>query len=168
MSTIEGHTIFSLYSDQIQVYEQLHKQLREKKYPNQESIEGTWVENSYLGRLMQLLLLPVTDLKRRQPSYDAGRIVSYRKCCKTIKEFPRDTGFKSIIKKSVYFTNIRFRDILIEILTLSEQSTIAHLVDNLDDIKRLMDNTSPVLLESFESAFVQTNYCRRTKHVFMS
>ena len=59
-------------------------------------------------------------------------------CFKREVLFPRDAGYKSILKKSVYFTNVRFRDILMEIAMKSKQTTIAHIVDNLDDLRYLM------------------------------
>ena len=84
------------------------------------------------------------------------------------KDFPRDTGYKNILKKSVYFTNSRFRDILLDITILSEHNTISNWVDNLDDIKYLMKNISPSVLECFEAAFVETNYCKQTNHASLT
>ena len=55
-----------------------------------------------------------------------------------------------------------------DITGLSEQNTIAYWADNLDDINSLMKNISPAVLELFESAFVETNYCKQTNNVSLS
>ena len=48
-------------------------------------------------------------------------------------------GFKTILKKSVHFTNNRFRDILMKIVKLSSESTLSMFVDNLDEFSMLLD-----------------------------
>ena len=45
--------------------------------------------------------------------------------------------------------------------------TIGHLVDNLDDVKYIMEHMSPLVIELFENAFVKTNYCQEANHAFM-
>jgi len=110
--------------------------------------------------------MPVTDLKRRQPSYTSSRTLET--CLRIEDVFPRDAGYKSILKKGVYFTNGRFRDILMEIAMKSKQTTIAHMVDNLDDMRYMMVNDSPVILALFENAFVETDSCKNTKHAYMT
>ena len=46
LSVYEGNTIFSIYFDQIQVYEQLHSQLTEEEFEDEENYQGVEVENS--------------------------------------------------------------------------------------------------------------------------
>lgn len=53
-------------------------------------------------------------------------------------------------------------------IMLSKKSTLSHLVDNLDDIKRLMSTETPAILDLFENAFVETTFCKNTKHAFMT
>ena len=52
LSVYEGRTIFSIYFDQIQVYEQLHSQLTENEYEPEENYQGVEIESSYLRRLL--------------------------------------------------------------------------------------------------------------------
>ena len=65
MSTFEGRTIFSIYFDNIAVYEQIHSQLYDTEFDDQENKLGRMIENSYLRRLMQILKLPTNDLARK-------------------------------------------------------------------------------------------------------
>ena len=46
LSVYEGNTIFSIYFDKIQVYEQLHSQLTEEEFEDEENYQGVEVENS--------------------------------------------------------------------------------------------------------------------------
>ena len=62
LSTFGGHTVFSLYSDEINVFKSIQKQLRKGDYPTQESSDGRTMINEYLTRLICLLQIPVTDL----------------------------------------------------------------------------------------------------------
>ena len=45
-----------------------------------------------------------------------------------------DLGYKSIQKKSIHFTNSRFRDKLMEIAMLCRETSVSNFVENLDDI----------------------------------
>ena len=64
LGTFGGHTIFSLYSDEISVYRLLLKQISNREYPSSEDADGGQIKNEWLSRLMRLLLIPVTDLVR--------------------------------------------------------------------------------------------------------
>ena len=62
LSTFEGHTIFSIYFEDVRVYEQIYNQLSEMEFAEEENSAGLQVENSYLRRLIQILQLPSTSL----------------------------------------------------------------------------------------------------------
>lgn len=66
LATFEGHTIFSLYYDDIDVYQQLKNQLCEEEFPHEKynirHISNHPVENRLLRRLLQQLLLPTITL----------------------------------------------------------------------------------------------------------
>ena len=62
MSTFEGHTIFSIYFEDVRVYEQIYSQFSEMEFEEEENSAGLQVENSYLRRLIQILQLPTTSL----------------------------------------------------------------------------------------------------------
>ena len=53
-----------------------------------------------------------------------------------------DFGFKSIQKKSVQFSNSRFRDELILMANLCRENAIDSFVQNLDDMKILLMSMS--------------------------
>ena len=115
--------------------------------------------------------MPTTDLlRRKQPAYGARTVFNLKRCCKrgAEEEFRRDTGFKSILKKSVYFTNQRFRDILMEILNLNENNSISLWLDNLDDFKYLVENNSQAVLDTLNEAFVQTSFCKSISHASLT
>ena len=62
LCTFDGHTIFSIYFDNIEVYEQIVSQLSECEWQKETNIAGDEVENSYTRRLMRILRLPTLDL----------------------------------------------------------------------------------------------------------
>ena len=62
LSTYEGHTIFSLFWDRIEVYEQILSQLQDFDFEDEEDINGQDCESSYLRRLYRVLNLPTDDL----------------------------------------------------------------------------------------------------------
>lgn len=61
ISTYEGHTIFSLFWDSINVYEKILSQLEEMEFPGEEDAEGNDIENGFLRRLYRILYLPTSD-----------------------------------------------------------------------------------------------------------
>ena len=78
LSTFEGHTIFSLYYDDIDVYQQLKNQICEEEFLHEKynikHISNHPVENRLLRRLIQILLLPTITLasKKIQKLYFSG------------------------------------------------------------------------------------------------
>lgn len=62
LSTYEGHTIFSIFADQINVFEKILMQLDDMEFPEEDNFDGQDCENSILRRLYRIMNLPVTDL----------------------------------------------------------------------------------------------------------
>lgn len=61
ISTYEGHTIFSIFQDNIDVYEQILLQLEQKEFTEYINANGDCLENGYLRRLHRILTLPTAD-----------------------------------------------------------------------------------------------------------
>lgn len=62
LTTFEGHTIFSIFWDRIQVFEQILSQLQEEEFEDEDDSNGQDTENSRLRRLYRILNLPTMDL----------------------------------------------------------------------------------------------------------
>ena len=62
LGTYEGHSIFSLFFDRIEVYEQILSQLQDYEFEEEEDINGQDCESSLLRRLYRVLNLPTDDL----------------------------------------------------------------------------------------------------------
>ena len=80
-----------------------------------------------------------------------------------IKKNPRvvegNKGNKSICLKSVHKKNsdLKFRDILMEISMLSEKNSISNFVNNIDDIAILFSHLTPAVNEFFTNSFIETH-----------
>ena len=55
------HTTFSIFQENIEVYEQILAQMKDEKFEDEEDFDGQDVENSYLRRLYRILSLPTGD-----------------------------------------------------------------------------------------------------------
>ena len=64
-----------------------------------------------------------------------------------------DTGFKSILKKSVHLNAMRYRECLMEIAMLCEENSMENFTENLHDIVILIDSMSPTIVNFFENSF---------------
>ena len=62
LANYEGHTIFSIFFDRIEVFDQIHEQISAEDFSLMEDINGFKVESSYLKRLHRVLNLPTADL----------------------------------------------------------------------------------------------------------
>lgn len=62
LANYEGHSIFSIFFDRIEVLEQIYEQLSIQEFPHEEDINGFRVEHSYIRRLHRVLHLPTADL----------------------------------------------------------------------------------------------------------
>ena len=64
-------------------------------------------------------------------------------------------------RKSVYYSNGKFRDSLIQILTLCAETEIRSFINVFDELKELFDRLSPAVHEFLKNATFQTNYCKK-------
>lgn len=122
--TYEGHTLFSIFFDSIQVYEQVLNQLREMEFEMEEDFNGTDIENSYLRRLYRVLYLPTSDFMASKAKLsevlrareEEEELIARPNGCRRFRDWARtklglvknvkkggDEGFKSIQKKSLHF-----------------------------------------------------------------
>ena len=63
--------------------------------------------------------------------------------------------------KSVHFKSTKYRDILIKLSLLCEETEITGFVDSIDDLEILMSNSNPITKELFEAAFTETRYTKK-------
>ena len=144
--------------------------------PDEHDIEGLDVENSYLRRLYRILNMPTSDLafskdklnkqsggedkkkKKDQARKGLKKFIDWcRKCCAD-KEGYGHTGFKSIQKKSLHFSNSRFRENLMEIAMLCRENAIDNFLENIGDMEILFKSMSPAETKLFDSAFKRTRF----------
>ena len=67
--------------------------------------------------------------------------------------------------KSVHFYSNKYRDILIKLSLLCEETEITSFVDSIDDLEILLINANPVSVTLFERAFTETRYCKEVETV---
>lgn len=63
--------------------------------------------------------------------------------------------------KSVHFKSTKYRDIMIKLSLLCEETEITGFVDSIDDLEILMQNSNPITKELFEAAFTETRYTKK-------
>ena len=61
LSTFNGHTLFSIFSESVAVHEQLLNQIMEGEFPDEELDDETVLENNQLRRLYRTLTMPTPD-----------------------------------------------------------------------------------------------------------
>lgn len=64
----------------------------------------------------------------------------------------------------MHFKNARFREALIEISELCEESAINDFVENLEDINILFNSMSPTVYTFLQNAFKRTRFTRDVKN----
>lgn len=180
LCTYEGHTIFSIFWDNISIYEKILRQLNESEFPIELDFDGLDSENAKLRRLYRILSLPTGDLRHRLYKLDEGSSEKEVKRTCTSYLLPAwvrkllsipyqasqsGSGFKSIVKKSLHFANTRFRENLMEIAMLCRENCIATFVENQHDITLLFNSMTPATVEFFENAFNQTRFTKSVKNL---
>jgi len=53
-----------------------------------------------------------------------------------------------------------YRDLLMKISILCQETEINTFVDSLDDVDNLFQSANPIVSEFFEHSFVETSYCK--------
>lgn len=71
---------------------------------------------------------------------------------------------KTILKRSMYFKNSRFRDILMEMAVGLNENAINNFLDNIDDIEVLFTAMSPSVVKLFEDSFKLTRFTQGIKN----
>ena len=133
ISVYEGHSIFSIFQDHIEVYEQIQLQLESKEFPKEQNQHGDDAENGFLRRLHRVLTMPTSDWKNSEKARNKViRDTRSTNCCKRFYIWLRlkiglgdginidgSIGFKTVRQKSLHFKSSRFRENLMEISMLS-------------------------------------------------
>jgi len=58
--------VFSLYYEDIRVYELIYEHLAEQEFEDDENTLGVQIESAYIRRLMQILQLPTISLAAKK------------------------------------------------------------------------------------------------------
>ena len=74
-------------------------------------------------------------------------------------------GYKTVCNKTLWLKNARFREILMEIGMMCQETSISTFVDNVDDIKLLLKSISPTVQKLMENGFNETKFTQRVRSV---
>ena len=66
LAVYQGHTIFSIFQNDVRVFDQIHDQFAGGEFDEEEDLYGASAENSILRRLHRTLSLPTADWKGRK------------------------------------------------------------------------------------------------------
>ena len=110
------------------------------------------MENKNLRRLYRILNMPTIDLKS-----DPFRTANPNQAgCEECLEAKKDQnelcdckGYKSVLHKSVYYENLSYRDVLIDISLMCKETDITSLVFTLDDMEKLFESVDGHLTTFF-------------------
>ena len=169
MSTFFGHTVFSIYFDQIDVFEQILNQLRDLHGFEDSKFLGDDTESQFKRRLFRILNLPVENLAlthRTKAEQDSPFRAFTRRLgnCFSKPALDGSVGYKSLMQKSIHFHHTQFRDCLIDIAIYCQETGIGNFVDSIDDMRILFSTMSNSVINLFESGFNTTIYTKRVKH----
>ena len=144
------------------------------EFEDDEDINGEDKESSFVRRLYRILNMPTGDLANFK---DKDNITGKKKekCCRRLKQYclekcgrgeneQKELEAKSIQKKSMYFKNSRFRDILMELALLCQENAINNFLDNIEDIEVLFTSMSPSTVRLFENGFKTTRHTEGIKN----
>ena len=67
--------------------------------------------------------------------------------------------FAPVCMKSVHYKSTKYRDILIKMSLLCEETELTSFVDSIDDLEILLIQANPVTNSLLEKAFTATRYC---------
>lgn len=73
-------------------------------------------------------------------------------------------GFRSVRKKSLFFSSSRLRESLMEISMLTRENSIIDFVENIESIEILFASMSPATVSFFQNAFNETRFTRKVKN----
>lgn len=142
------------------------------EFEDEDDINGEDRECSKIRRLYRILNIPTADLanfkdkhnvKSETANASCGSRFTKAICCKKDQELHVFES-KAICRKSMYFKNSRFRDILMEIALLCRENAINNFVENIDDIEVLFTSMSPSTVKLFENGFKTTRHTEAIKN----
>lgn len=171
LSTYEGHTVFSIFQHYYGIYQRILNQLKQHKFMTEVNDAKEETESSQLRLLYRILSMPTVDIK---PKLDLPVSAVKAGCssCKQQIDKVKNTeecqgckGFMSIMHKSVYYEDERFRDILIQIANMCKETDITNLFFTLNDMGEMFCKATPIMAEFFENCYSQNSYCEKIKSV---
>ena len=173
LATYYGHTIFSLYNGNHDVYSRILAKFKQTK--DDEVTQLKYNENSFNTRaLYRILNMPTTDIDMTSAStlynchvcvcaksIEKNRSIWCSKCSRKRDSNCKCKGFLPITVKSVHFVDSRIRDTLIQLSLLCSETDITSFVKVLGDFNQLFVRSSPALNDLFARAFSPCNELRR-------
>lgn len=142
------------------------------EFEEEDDINGGGKESAAVRRLYRILNMPTAELANFKDKHNVKdkekkarwfqRLLSFI-CCKGGDE-QEVFESKAICKKSMYFKNSRFRDILMEIALLCRENAINNFVENIDDIEVLFTSMSPSTVKLFENGFKTSRHTEAIKN----
>ena len=83
----------------------------------------------------------------------------------TNKQFTGIRGLKTICNKTLWFKNSRFRECLMEISLLCQETSFGTFADNIDALNVLLKSNSHSVLELMENGFNTNKFTERIKNI---
>ena len=126
--------------------------MQQQEFEQEEFYDDDEVENSYLRRLYHTLVTPTKDLKPRKSKIFANDELTknlllnaadeveglFNKCIQmfglTSTNIIGGKGFKSICNKTLWLKNSKYREVLMELAMMCQETSITTFVDNIDDL----------------------------------
>ena len=115
LSIYEGHTVFSIFANHIEVFDHILAHLKELEFHDEEDLNGHKVENNVSRKLYRILNRPTTqfynkDWKRNSNGPHRRKKSCLSVCKKWLQKTEEETedkssvkNFSSVPKRSLYF-----------------------------------------------------------------
>ena len=141
-SNLQGQSLFSFFEGKPILYERILKVLQEKGYENKEDYDEDEVEPPNLRRIVQILTQKsqINLAQSQENEEDKSFIVS------------------SVLQRS--FSEVKVRDLLLEIANLCPNFSLFEVVRNLNDVSKILKKTTPIILDLLDSCAVETKSTR--------
>ena len=152
-------------------------QLREQEFEDELNYRKRPIENNVLKRLYRILSMPTIDVvkirdnpdvlctvclpnENNQDEMEKGCLARFSaRFSQELVQKCNCRGFLSVAMKSVYFSSVKYRDMLIKISLQCRETDITSFVNSLDDMSKLFTTFNPTLNEYFEQCFTETKRC---------
>ena len=83
-----------------------------------------------------------------------------------MKDDTNEPSYKSILKKSVFETNLEWMELLLEFSDTSDENSIESFVDSIDEFKLMIINWSQTISYYFEHLFIQGQQFQNNTRMF--